>query len=106
MPFSDAPWDGSASRYRDTTAYCSACLIDLNEPGADKVQSNCKLPVKEPSGTYNRQAIRAAAAALMGARTPVDAPASEKSRAARKLLRLMAEAGIEAGESLRRLAGE
>lgn len=106
MPFTDKSWDGSASKYRDTDAYCGACLIDLNEPGADKIQAKCKLPVKEPDGTYNRNALRAAAAALMGARGGVQAPNAEKAKAARKLLRLMREAGIEPGESLKRLAGE
>lgn len=106
MPFTDKSWDGSASKYRDTDAYCGACLIDLNEPGADKIQAKCKLPVKEPDGTYNRNALRAAAAALMGARGGVQAPAAEKAKAARKILRLMREAGIEPGESLKRLAGE
>jgi len=106
MPFTDKSWDGAASKYRDTDAYCGACLIDLNEPGAEKTQANCKLPVKEPDGTYNRNALRAAAAALMGARGGVQAPAAEKAKAARKLLRLMREAGIEPGESLKRLAGE
>lgn len=106
MPFTDKSWDGSASKYRDTDAYCGACLIDLNEPGADKIQAKCKLPIKEPDGTYNRNALRAAAAALMGARGGVQAPAAEKAKAARKILRLMREAGIEPGESLKRLAGE
>jgi len=47
MPFTDKSWDGAASKYRDTDAYCGACLIDLNAPGAEKTQANCKLPVKE-----------------------------------------------------------
>lgn len=106
VSFTDAQWDGSASRYEDTAEYCGACLIDLNDPGAEKVQAKCKLPVKEPNGAYNRNALRAAAAALMGARGGVQAPAAEKAKAARKLLRLMREAGIEPGESLKRLAGE
>lgn len=97
---------GAASKYRDTDEYCKACLIDINESGADKIQAKCKLPIREPDGTYNRNALRAAAAALMGARGGVDAPQDEKRMAARKLLRLMREAGIEAGESLRRMAGE
>jgi len=41
-----------------------------------------------------------------GSQGGVDAPQDEKRMAARKLLRLMREAGIEAGESLRRMAGE
>lgn len=106
MPFTTKAWDGSASRYESTDDYCAACLIDINEPGAEKIQAKCKLPVKEPDGTYNVNALRAAAAALLGARGGVQAPAAEKAKAARKLLRLFQEAGITPGESLKRLAGE
>jgi hypothetical protein len=103
--FTDGSWDGSASRYSSTAAYCAACLIDLNESGGEKTQSNCKLPVREPGGAYNRNALRAAAAALAGARGGVSAPAEAKRSAARSLLRLMGQAGIEAGDGLRRMAG-
>lgn len=41
-------WDGSASNYEDTNAYCSACLIDVNPSGEDKVQGLCMLPVRGP----------------------------------------------------------
>jgi len=106
MPFSDKPWGSiSESDYRDADAFCSACLIDLNDPGAQKVKAKCKLPVKEPGGAYNRNAIHAAAAALAGARGGVDAPPEEKRRAARRLIRLYGEMDEEPPESLRRLAG-
>lgn len=59
-------WDGSASNYDSTEAYCAACLIDVNSAaGRDtKAQSHCMLPVRGPGdgkGTYVRQAIHAAA---------------------------------------------
>lgn len=59
-------WDGSASRWDSTAAYCSACLIDVNAAAGrdEKAQSHCMLPVREPgdsSDTYVRQAIHAAA---------------------------------------------
>jgi len=74
MPFSDKPWGAiSDSDYRDASHFCSACLIDLNEPGQEKTKANCKLPIKEPGGVYNRNAIHAAAAALAGARGGVQA---------------------------------
>lgn len=95
-------WDGSASRYADTNAYCKACLIDENEPGADKVQAMCHLPVYEPNGDLNANAVRAAAAALGGARGGVKASADAKAAAARKLDRLKKEAGI--GEENQRSA--
>jgi hypothetical protein len=76
----------------------------LNEAGEEKVKDKCKLPVKEPGGTYNRNGIHAAAGALAGARGGVQAPAAEKKKAARKLVRLYREMDEEPPESLRRLA--
>ena len=59
-------WDGSATNYASTDAYCRACLIDVNEvAGRDtKVQSHCFLPVREdgdPASTYVDRAVFAAA---------------------------------------------
>lgn len=63
--FTDRPWDGSASRYADTPAYCDACLINDNTGPRDAwVQDKCHLPVKEPDGTYNKGAIRNALARI------------------------------------------
>jgi hypothetical protein len=77
----------------------------LNEPGEEKIASKCKLPVREPNGAYNRNALVAAAKALLGARGGVDAPMEEKRRAARRLVRLYREADMEPPEGLLRLAG-
>jgi hypothetical protein len=99
------PWDGSASKYADTDAYCKACLIDTNAPGADKVQANCKLPVYEPSGAVNTNALGSAAAALAGARGGLKGVSSaDKKAAARKLLRLYGEAKMDAPPSLKNMA--
>jgi hypothetical protein len=106
MAFSDKPWGSiSESDYKDANAFCAACLIDLNE-GRDKTKDKCKLPIKEPGGAYNRNAIHAAAAALAGARGGVNAPTDEKRKAARKLLSLYREMNEDAPESLYRIAGE
>jgi len=105
MPFSNKPWSQfSESDYETAEQFCGACLIDLNEPGKEKVKGLCKLPVREPGGAYNRNAIHAAAAALAGARGGVQAPPKAKQKAARKLIRLYHEMGEEPPESLRRLA--
>lgn len=106
MPFSDKPWGSiSEADYKDAETFCDACLIDLNGPGQEKTKGKCKLPIREPSGVYNRNAIHMAAAALAGARGGVQAPPEEKRRAARKLIRLYREMEEEPPESLRRLAG-
>lgn len=91
--FSDKPWDGSASNYADTDAYCAACMIDENPAGKAKVQALCKLPYKEPGGAVNKNALRAIAAALAGARGGLkDVSAQAKAKAASLLDRLMHEA--------------
>jgi len=106
MPVSNKPWGNvSESDYRDAAAFCRACLIDLNRSGEEKTKAKCKLPVREPSGALNRNAVHAAAAALAGARGGVAAPPDAKRAAARRLLRLYGELGDEPPESLRRMAG-
>ena len=101
----DAAWDGSASNYKDTDAYCQACLIDENEAGQDKVQSKCKLPVYSPSGALNSNAVHAAAAALAGARGGVSSSPQSKKAAAKKLIRLYGELKETPPDSLKKLAG-
>lgn len=57
-------WDGAASNYDDTDAYCSACLIDVNAAAGntEKKQTHCMLPVKPPgSNAMADKAIFAAA---------------------------------------------
>lgn len=83
MSVTNAPWDGSASRWPSPAAYCGACLIDGND-GA-KVKSACMLPVREPGGAINRNACHAAAAALAGARG-ADINPDQKRTAAKQLV--------------------
>lgn len=105
MPFSDKPWgEITEADYEDAAAFCDACLIDLNPEGEEKTKALCKLPVAEPGGTYNRNGMRAAAAALAGARGGVEAPTEAKRSAARRLMSLMYEAEMTPGESLMRMS--
>jgi len=105
MAVTDRPWDGSASRYKDTDAFCAACLIDTNPAGKDKIQANCKLPIKEPNGDINKNALSAAAAALAGARGGLkNVSPAEKKKAARALIRAYAEARMEVPDSLKNMA--
>lgn len=84
--FTDTPWDGSASRYADTAAYCDACLINENTGPRDGwVQDKCHLPVKEPSGAYNRNAIRNARARINQVQSAGKAAAAKKLAALAKL---------------------
>lgn len=105
MATTDQAWDGSASRYASTAAYCAACLIDFNPDGEDPVQDMCKLPVREPNGDLNTNALSAAAAALAGARgSGVQAPPKVKKAAARKLLSLYQQCKMTPPASLQALA--
>ncbi|MBI4494432.1 MAG: hypothetical protein HY690_16745 [Chloroflexi bacterium] len=104
---STKPWGSiGESDYADAADFCSACLIDLNESGAEKTKARCKLPVREPKsmgGKLNANGMRAAAAVLAGARGGVDAPPEQKRAAARKLAGMMRSADMEPPESMRRM---
>lgn len=106
MAFTNSAWDGDAVESRlEPGPYCSVCLIDMNE-GSEKTKQQCKLPVRsQPGGAYNLNAMSAAAAAIAGARGGLNAPAAQKRKAARKLLRLYREAGKEAPAGVKRVAG-
>lgn len=105
MPISNRPWSNiTATDYPDAGAYCDASLINLNSgPRSDWTKDACKLPVYEPDGDLNRNAVHAAA----GGRGvhAVDAPAADRRAAARRLIRLYGELDEEPPEALRRLAG-
>lgn len=106
MAISNKPWGSiSESDYTDAAAFCKACLIDLNEAGKEKIKTNCKLPVYEPGGALNRNAVHAAAGVLAGARGGVQAPPEEKRKAARRLARLYGQLDEELPEAVKRLAG-
>lgn len=98
-----AAWDGSPGRFTDEQ-YQRSCLIDRG--GDASVKERCSLPVLEPSGALNVNALGPAAAALAGARGGLaNVSQAQKATAARKLLRYYNAAGMEPPESIRRLAG-
>jgi hypothetical protein len=85
MAVSSKPWGNiSQADYQDAAAYCKACLVDMNEGGADKTKDKCFLPVYEPGGDLNRNACASAVTYLP--RTQI--PPAEKKKAARKLASL------------------
>lgn len=104
MAVSDKPWGQfTEADYPDADSLCRASLIDLNGPGVRKIKGNCKLRVYEPGGDLNRNGVHAASAVLAGARGGVDAPASAKATAARRLMRLYMQLGEMPPDSLRRM---
>jgi HK97 family phage prohead protease len=95
-------WDGSAARYTDEQ-YRAATLFC--RPGDGPVKQRCSLPVLEPDGTLNVNALGAAAAALAGGRSPLaDVTRADKAAAARKLIRYYNQAGKEPPAGLRAIA--
>ena len=90
---SEGSWDGSASKYGSTAAYCSACLIDVNEGAAeDKKQDLCKLPVKNKGGNFVKEGLHAAAVRFNQLKKPEGVDAGKWSAAvkssAKKLVSL------------------
>jgi hypothetical protein len=101
--FSDENWSSpEADLSPEDFAKCS--LIDLNKPGEPKVKGKIKLPIRStPGGPVNKAALKNAAGRIF---QMTGVPADEKKKAAKTLVRLMREAGIEVGSnSLLRLAG-
>ena len=86
MKTTDKPWNGAESKWPDAASYCKSCLIDTNDPGADKVKDKCSLPIYEPDGTLNENAVASAVTYL----ARVDAPSAKKKAAAAKLRSLYA----------------
>jgi HK97 family phage prohead protease len=92
------PWDGSASRFTDEQ-YQRSCLIDRG--GDDPVKERCSLPVKEPNGDVNANALGQAAARL---NQVASASPEQKASAARKLRRYYSQASMEPPPSLMAMA--
>lgn len=78
---SDKAWSGFSQSDYDDAQWKRACLIDKGEGDG---KSRYSLPVKEPDGTLNRNAVHAAAGRL----GQVQVDAAKKKAAAKKLVSL------------------
>ena len=88
--YTEATWDGSASRWSTAAEYCSHSAIDLNPAGKAKTKSLCHLPYKEPgTGTINVNGVRAALARI-GQGDPQDASQAQRDAAKSLLERVLA----------------
>lgn len=104
--FTDKPWDGSAARWPDAGSYADSCLINMNTgPRADWTKGACKLPVQEPNGDYNVNAIHSAVAVLAGGMGGVSASPDAKKAAAKRLKGLYGRLGEPLPPSLKSMAG-
>ncbi len=79
---SDASWDGSASRFTDAQ-WRKSCVLDRGKE-AGMAKARYGLPVREPSGTLNRNGVHAAAQRF----SSVSASAEAKKKAAKRLVKL------------------
>lgn len=105
MAISNKPWSNFTAADYTLEAWHRACLVHEHD-GPPTAKSQCKLPVREPDGTLNRNAVHAAAAVLAGARGGVKTSAENKRRAARALVRLYRELDETPPETIRRLAND
>lgn len=97
------PWDGSPARFTDEQ-YRRSTLVCRGQSDAPK--TDCSLPVLEPDGTLNTNALGPAASVLAGGRGGLASiTTAQKATAARKLIRLYGQAGMEPPPGLRQLAG-
>lgn len=99
---SNTPWSQFSQADYTPQQWRRACLIDT-EQGNEDSKDRYSLPVREPSGTVNRNGVHAAAARI----NQVSVSADKKRTAARALVRLYrSELDEEPPESLRSLAGQ
>lgn len=95
---SNAPWDGSASRFTPEQ-WRASCLIDTGEGDPDS-KSRYKLPVKEPGGALSRAGVHAAAGRIHG----TEASPAQKKAAAKKLMGYYSQLKEDAPPDLKVLA--
>jgi len=100
-------WDGAASNYPDTDAYCSACLIDVNLEGEDKVQGLCMLPIRGPDDEAGVMIDKAVIAAVGGRGiTQVEKPEGVEQETWDEAIKNAANQLITAYEQMDRVAPE
>jgi hypothetical protein len=107
MAVSTTPWSNFTAADYTLAQWHRACLIHLHTSRLPSSKDQCKLPVREPDGTLNRNGVFAAAAVLAGARGGVDAPMEQKRKAARTIVSLYRNVlKAEPPEAVVRLARE
>jgi len=104
--FTNATWDGSTSRFSLEQLMRSVpppvltwARSHAKSQGRELSKGDLKLPVHEPDGTVNLNAVRAALASLGGARGGVDLPQDVKAAAQEYLEATLAKGKKESGMS-------
>lgn len=100
VSFSNTPWSNFTQSDYTPEQWRDACLVHLSDGGNEK--EAYKLPIKEPSGKINWNAVQAAASRIDQLK---DISASQITRAAKTLMSLYRQAGKSAPPNIRKAAG-
>lgn len=103
VALSEKPWSAYTEADYTLAEWHNACLIHQHT-GQPTSKAQCKLPVKTPAGALNRNGCIAAAGALAGARSPLNASAEEKRKAARTLITYYGQFDMKPTPMMRSLA--
>jgi hypothetical protein len=106
-PVSDKPWSDFTAADYTPAQWHRACVIHDHPAGqVPDDKEHCKLPIREPDGTLNRNGVHAAASVLAGGRGGVQASPEDKAKAARAVLAAYRAIGDDPPDSLTALAGK
>lgn len=97
---SEKPWSDYTAADYSLEQWHKACLIHLHD-GDPTSKSQCKLPVRTPQGTLNRNGVHAAASVLAGGRGGVNAPADKIAAAKRVIVGLYGQLDEEPPDSMK-----
>lgn len=103
---SDRPWSDFTQADYTPAQWHAACLIHDHGGGVPDTKDQCKLPVKEPGGTLNRNGVHAAAGAIGGARGGVSASSEQKAKAKSALRGLYGTLGEDPPDSIKAAADD
>ena len=108
MAVTTKPWSGDAGRFSDEE-WAHSCILDMGDCSAAgkemTAKQRFKLPILEPNGDLNANALGSAAGALNDARTTLKACPAAKTAAAKKLVSAYDSAKLDAPEHVEQLAG-
>lgn len=108
MAVTTKPWSGDAARFSDAE-WSNSCILDMGLCSAAAKEmtpkQRYKLPILEPNGDLNANALGSAAGALNDARTSLQACQAAKIAAAKKLVTAYDTAKLDAPEHVETMAG-